>query len=515
LIICTGNSISRTADKHKHYVNLFQKDPVPKIIYEFDNLKILDVNEAASTYYGHSKNSFLQLTLRDIFPGNTIDRFIAEQNEVNVQNGFHHFGEFVHYTKEGSQLFIDISGWITSYFNQECMLISCEDITEIKNSHRFKKLERDVMEKAMELSIDLRELLKIYILGLEQIFPDLKASILRVHDNKIYNLACPSLPIEYVNAIEGSTIGAQEGSCGTAAFSKSRVIVSDISTDPLWEKYKDIAIPHELMACWSQPIFNSEKQVIATFANYYPVKKMPSTNELELFERSAALVGIILENHRKGKIIKFGNELYKYVHLAINDAIYDWDFINDNIKWGESFSRLFGYDANDKNFPLSKWAELVHPNDLEKTLKSLNAFTTNSVEERWTAHYRFRKADFSYVHIEEMGYAVRDENGMLIRMIGVLSDISEKLNYVQTLEKQNLRLKEIAWDQSHYVRVPVARLMGLIDLIKNGDIQGIEKEELLLDVLDAAREIDLVIQCISKKTNSEEKFINNSHSPIL
>ena len=104
-----------------------------------------------------------------------------------------------------------------------------------------------------------------------------------------------------------------------------------------------------------------------------------------------------------------------------------------------------------------------------------------------------------------MALAVRDSEGSVTRIIGVLTDISEKLAYVKTVEEQNTRLREIAWDQSHSVRVPVARLMGLIDLIKNGNIPMAEKEDLLTDVLDSAQEVDKVIKCISLKTNSHKE----------
>ena len=54
--------------------------------------------------------------------------------------------------------------------------------------------------------------------------------------------AAPSLPDEYTRAIDGATIGPRVGSCGTAAFTKKQIIVSDIETDPLWADYRDLAL---------------------------------------------------------------------------------------------------------------------------------------------------------------------------------------------------------------------------------------------------------------------------------
>ena len=504
-IIClaAGGTKSIVEEKLKyHYI--FQKDPSPKIKYDSKTLKIIDLNDAAISVYGYSKEEFLDMTVKDIFVEDSVFDFLKGQRGLSEKHFPYHLGVFTHHHKDGTNLIMDVSGGMSSSI-EESMMLYCVDITESHKTLQFERLERRIMEQAMELAPDLNKILENYVLGLEQIFPDMKASILSVKDNKIYNLACPNLPQIYKQAIEGATIGPKGGSCGTAAFLKKRVIVSDISTDPLWEDYKALALPVGLAACWSQPIFNSEKKVIATFANYYATPRKPTHKELLFFERSSSLVSIILENYRNSMAIRSRNQLYKYVHQATNDAIFDWDFINDNIKWGQSFQRLFGHALTSDFYPLAKWQALVHPDDLQNTMQALNEFLKNPYSDRWTGQYRFRKADFKYVYVETMVYAIRDIEGNPVRLIGVFTDITEKLKYVKTVEEQNTRLREIAWDQSHSVRVPVARLMGLIDLIKNGNIPMAEKEDLLTDVLDSAQEVDKVIKCISLKTNSHKE----------
>ena len=56
--------------------------------------------------------------------------------------------------------------------------------------------------------------------------------------------AAPSLPANYCAAIDGTRIGSDVGSCGTAVYRKQAVIVSDIASDPLWERYRGLALPH-------------------------------------------------------------------------------------------------------------------------------------------------------------------------------------------------------------------------------------------------------------------------------
>lgn len=72
---------------------------------------------------------------------------------------------------------------------------------------------------------------------------------------------------------------------------------------------------------------------------------------------------------------------------------------------------------------------------------------------------------------------------------------------IERYRQQNDRLKEIAWTQSHVVRAPLVRLMGLVDLLKTGDC-GVMGTETALDLVrTAAEELDGVIREIVRKAD--------------
>jgi GAF domain-containing protein len=71
--------------------------------------------------------------------------------------------------------------------------------------------------------------------------------------DRLWHAAAPSLPKSYTDAIDGSFVGPVAGSCGTAAYRKEPVVVSDIAKDPLWADYRDLALPHGLRACGLRP----------------------------------------------------------------------------------------------------------------------------------------------------------------------------------------------------------------------------------------------------------------------
>jgi PAS domain S-box-containing protein len=105
--------------------------------------------------------------------------------------------------------------------------------------------------------------------------------------------AAPSLPAAYCDAIDGIEIGAAVGSCGTAAFTREIAVAADIASHPAWEAFKDLALEHNLRACWSTPILSSQGHVLGTFALYHHQPAVPAPRDIEivgLLSRTATLV---------------------------------------------------------------------------------------------------------------------------------------------------------------------------------------------------------------------------------
>ncbi len=93
-------------------------------------------------------------------------------------------------------------------------------------------------------------------------------------------------------------IGDGVGSCGTAAFQKRRVVVSDIFNHPYWEKARRLVETTVLRACWSQPIFDNDNNVLGTFAIYYTEPREPGRFELDLINSAAELTALAI-NHKQ------------------------------------------------------------------------------------------------------------------------------------------------------------------------------------------------------------------------
>ena len=173
------------------------------------------------------------------------------------------------------------------------ILLPPEDDTE-----SFRYEQGRVMEM-IAADAPLSEILSSLVLMIEEQLPEMLCSVLLLSDdgNHIRHGAAPSLPLNYVRAIDGSPIGPKHGSCGTAMFRGKPVIVTDIFTDPLWEEYRGFASAIGVAACWSTPIMSSKGKVLGSFAMYYREPRTPTGDERRLTNVATHLAGLAIEHH--------------------------------------------------------------------------------------------------------------------------------------------------------------------------------------------------------------------------
>src|SRR2546428_2124850 len=107
-----------------------------------------------------------------------------------------------------------------------------------------------------------------------------------------------SFPEAFMAAVDGVEIGPCVGSCGTAAYRKEQVIVSDIATDPLWTNYRELALGYGLRSGWSTPILASDGSLLGVFGIYGREPRTPTPQHLHTIKQITHMASLAIEPER-------------------------------------------------------------------------------------------------------------------------------------------------------------------------------------------------------------------------
>jgi PAS domain S-box-containing protein len=183
-------------------------------------------------------------------------------------------------------------------------------------------------------------------------------------------------------------------------------------------------------------------------------------------------------------------------HSPLPIWIYDpqtYRFVEIN----EEAIRHYGYSREEF---LSMTVLDVRPaNEREKVKKAIA-----DVAERGTGlmgYWYHIKKNGEQITAEITGHRIRygEKDAIMV----VCRDVTEKMNYMSAIERQNEQLRDIAWRQSHIVRAPVARIMGLTGLAL-ADPSSENVQEILPMLKESADELDVIIREIVDRTQALE-----------
>ncbi|MFI6359777.1 GAF domain-containing protein [Streptomyces sp. NPDC050743] len=134
------------------------------------------------------------------------------------------------------------------------VVVIAVEATAYHHAHLLAAEQRVLLEQiARDAPLD--EILRGMATAIEELSPDMLVSVLLVDPDgqRLRHGTGPRLPDFYNEAVDGAPIGEGVGSCGTTAFRREPVIVTDIATDPLWKDYRDLALRAGVAACCPHP----------------------------------------------------------------------------------------------------------------------------------------------------------------------------------------------------------------------------------------------------------------------
>ena len=390
------------------------------------------------------------------------------------------------------------------------MVTISTDITDRKRAETLQQGRNEVLER-LATGGSLEEILSLLVTTAEEINPDMRGSVLLLDDDgkHLRHGAAPNLPDFYNEAVDGIAVADGVGSCGTAAFNGEVVIVEDVQSHPYWEAFKEIAAKADLRACWSQPIFSAEGDVLGTFAMYYREPRKPSPSDLEIIETSARLAGIAIERKRMEDALTQSEERLRGAIGSLQEgfALFDSDdrlvALNDeyrNISPGSQEIMERGGTFED----------VIRANVSRGTITEAQGREEEFIQERIAQHrdpgqtILRRFTDGSWFMIQEVR---TPEGGIAVSFIDIteLKQAEAALREAkEEAEYANRAKTEFLANMSHELRTPLNSVIGFSDILKDIAEESFENPkhreyaedintsgkhllQLINDILDVAR----------------------------
>ncbi len=379
-----------------------------------------------------------------------------------------------------------------------------QDITERKKNEAFTAGRLKVLEMIAS-SAPVSATLDVLLRAIEAFSPGMLCTILLVSpDGRVRHCAAPSMPGDFIKAIDGALIGPQAGSCGTAAYRRERVFVADIATDPLWANYRDLALSFGLRACWSVPIVTPQNEVLGTFAIYYHSPGMPTEEHLHLIDRATHIATICLNRQHTERALKDSEERFRQVVENIDEVFWMTDAGKTQLLYvSPAYEKTWGRSRANLYSSPEGWLLGIHPDDFERIRQRR---LQPQIEERYRDEYRILRADGSMRWIHDSAFPIRNAEGVVYRIAGIAEDITER----RALEEQYRQAQKmeaigtLAAGIAHDFNNILSAINGNTELALQDAQADLPVQRYLNEILQAARRARALVQQILAFTRLQQ-----------
>ncbi|HRH74461.1 MAG TPA: PAS domain S-box protein, partial [Zoogloea sp.] len=305
--------------------------------------RFVEFNEAAHRNLGYSRAEFAKLAIADIdceqspaLMAECVAQMLTPDG-LTIETRHRHISGVVRDVRVRAR-------GITLRDGRRYLAAIWSDITESKRAEVAFATQRHVFEMVAS-GASLENTLDTLVRGVEARLSGVRASILLLDPDGVHlrHGAAPSLPDAYNRAIDGIAIGEGVGSCGTAAWRGTRVVVDDIAHDPLWAPYVELAGRFGLKACWSSPILSRNGGVLGTFALYPATASQPTEDHLEQVALATDMAAIAITRHREESALRRSEARFRQLFEVAPMPLALVDVSGVVLDINRSFTDILGY----------------------------------------------------------------------------------------------------------------------------------------------------------------------------
>jgi len=280
---------------------------------------------------------------------------------------------------------------------------------------------------------------------------------------------------------------------------------NDIANDPAMEIWREEALKRGYRSSLTMPI-RVDNYTVAQIAIYANRPDFFTDEELSLMSRINENINFAMTNFSLAEKHHLANAQIETLTMAIEQSTTSI-MITDTNGFFEyvnpSFTKSSGYQlveliGNKTSILKSGYTPREEYERLWSNIKN---------KESWVGEFCNKRKDGSLYWVKAYISPVVNAKGEITKFIGVEEDITQQKETLSNLETKNKQLARIAWEQSHLVRAPLARIMGLVNLFNNHLVSEEEQIKFLNYLQLSAEELDAVIKAIVLKTNEDAKVL--------
>jgi PAS domain S-box-containing protein len=166
-------------------------------------------------------------------------------------------------------------------------------------------------------------------------------------------------------------------------------------------------------------LWDADKSIGCLFADNLRRQEPVSPMQIELLVIYSSMLGNLMTQRRTQEALQRSEERLKLALDSANDGLWDWNMETGEGYYSPRYYTIRGYENNAFTPSYEQWRDSVHPDDVERV--------DNREFDRFNNEYRMKTINGDYIWIIDRGQVVRrDAQGNALRVIGTISDISER-----------------------------------------------------------------------------------------
>ena len=150
----------------------------------------------------------------------------------------------------------------------------------------------------------------------------------------------------------------------------------------------------------------------------------------------------VTEQKQAEEALRLSEERWQLAVRGSNDGIWDWNVRTGAVFFSSRWKRMRGYADDEIADSLDEWRSRIHPDDMERVLKAVDAYCAKQQPD-FCEEYRVQRKDGSYIWVLDRGIALWDTDGKPVRMAGSETDITERVRQEEALRESEARTRSI------------------------------------------------------------------------